>query len=55
LKNSPKAEGQNRIYVHGEKSSARTEKFRKEGIPLGTAVVESLRKVGTELGVPLSF
>jgi L-2-hydroxycarboxylate dehydrogenase (NAD+) len=55
LKNSPKAEGQNRIYVHGEKSHARTEKYRREGIPLGTAVVESLRQVGTELGVPLSF
>jgi L-2-hydroxycarboxylate dehydrogenase (NAD+) len=55
LKNSPKAEGQNRIYVHGEKSYARMEKYRKEGIPLGTAVVESLRKVGTELSVPFSF
>ncbi len=55
LKDSPKAEGQDRIYVHGEKSSARTEKYRREGIPLGVAVVESLRKVGTELGVPFSF
>jgi LDH2 family malate/lactate/ureidoglycolate dehydrogenase len=55
LKNSPKAQGQNRIYVHGEKSYARMEKYRREGIPLGTAVVESMKQVGTELGVPLSF
>ena len=55
LKNSPKAHGQNRIYVHGEKSYARMEKYRREGIPLGTAVVESLRQIGIELGVPVSF
>src|SRR5467141_756753 len=55
LKNSPKAQGQNRIYVHGEKSYARMEQYRREGIPLGTAVVESMKQVGTELGVPLSF
>jgi LDH2 family malate/lactate/ureidoglycolate dehydrogenase len=55
LKNSPKAQGQNRIYVHGEKSYARMDKYRREGIPLGTAVVESLKQVGTELGVPLLF
>src|SRR5256714_15174122 len=55
LKNSPKAQGQNRIYVHGEKSYARMEKCRREGIPVRTAVVESMRQIGTELGVPLSF
>src|SRR2546426_8632546 len=55
LKNSPKAHGQNRIYVHGEKSYARMEKYRREGIPLGTVVVESLRQIGIELGVPVSF
>ena len=52
LKNSPKAQGQNRIYVHGEKSLAKTEKYRREGIPLTIPVVESLKKVGSELGVP---
>jgi len=52
LKDSPKAEGQDRIYVHGEKSFARTEKHRNEGIPLGTKVVEGLQKIGMDLGVP---
>ncbi len=51
LKESPKAEGQKRIYVHGEKSFARMEKYRMEGIPLGAKVVESLKKVGKETGV----
>ncbi len=51
LKDSPKAHGQNRIYVHGEKSFARMERHRKEGIPLASKVVESLKKIGSELGV----
>ncbi len=51
LKDSPKAEGQARIYVHGEKSFARMERFRKEGIPMEAKVVESLKKIGLELGV----
>lgn len=51
LKDSPKAEGQTRIYVHGEKSFARTERHRKEGIPIEPKVVDSLKKIGSELGV----
>ena len=51
LKDSPKAEGQSRIYVHGEKSYARMEKYRREGIPLGGKVVESMKQVGSEIGV----
>ncbi len=52
LKDSPKAHGQERIYVHGEKSFARMEMYRREGIPLNVKVVEQLRKIGAELGVP---
>src|SRR2546425_5906965 len=52
LKESPKAHGQERIYVHGEKSFARMEKFRKEGIPLDPKVVDGLKKIGTDLGIP---
>jgi len=51
LKDSPKAHGQDRIYVHGEKSFARMEKFRKEGIPLDPKVVDGLKKIGTDLGI----
>jgi LDH2 family malate/lactate/ureidoglycolate dehydrogenase len=51
LKDSPKAEGQSRIYVHGEKSFARAERHRREGIPMDPKIVESLKKMGSELGV----
>ena len=51
LKESPKAHGQERIYVHGEKSFARMDRFRKEGIPLDPKVVEGLKKIGTDLGI----
>lgn len=51
LKESPKAQGQGRIYVHGEKSFARMERFRREGIPLEAKVVEAMKKIGSELGV----
>ncbi len=51
LKDSPKAQGQERIYVHGEKSYARMDRFRKEGVPVGAKVIEGLRKIGTDLGV----
>jgi len=51
LKDSPKAEGQSRIYVHGEKSFAKMEKYRKEGVLLGTKVVDEMKRIGAELGV----
>ena len=51
LKDSPKAEDQTRIYVHGEKSYARMEKYRREGIPVGVKVVEAIKKIGSELNV----
>src|SRR2546428_8865160 len=52
LKDSPKPQGQERIYVHGEKSFVRMEKFRKEAIPLDPKVVENLKKIGADLGIP---
>ncbi|HZY94764.1 MAG TPA: Ldh family oxidoreductase [Candidatus Bathyarchaeia archaeon] len=52
LKDSPKAEGQSRIYVHGEKSYARMEKYRREGVRLAAKVVESMKQIGKELGIP---
>lgn len=52
LKDSPRAAGQSRIYVHGEKSYAKMERYRKEGVPLASKVVESLKQVGKEIGVP---
>lgn len=52
LKTAEKAEGQDRIYIHGEKEFELTEKYQKEGIPLLEEVVKSLSKAGDEIGVP---
>ncbi len=51
LKNSGKAEGQERIYVHGEKEFELEEKYRREGIPLYYKVYNDLKAIGDEVNV----
>jgi LDH2 family malate/lactate/ureidoglycolate dehydrogenase len=51
LKNSPKAEGQERIYIHGEKEYEEEERRRREGIPLHPKVVVTMEQIARELGV----
>ncbi|MCX7680774.1 MAG: Ldh family oxidoreductase [Anaerolineae bacterium] len=51
LKHAPRAEGESRIYIHGEKEYEETERRLREGIPLGPKVVADLRAIGEELGV----
>ena len=55
IKSSAKAEGQNRIYVHGEKEFELEEKYRQEGIPLYYKVYEDLKAIGGEMGVPFNL
>lgn len=55
LKNAPKADGQERIYIHGEKEFELAEKYQREGIPLMKEVVESLIASGKEVGVPFDL
>jgi L-2-hydroxycarboxylate dehydrogenase (NAD+) len=52
LRSSAKAEGQGRIFVHGEKEFETAEARRQQGIPLHPKVVSDLRALGEELGVP---
>lgn len=52
LKEAPKAEGESRIYIHGEKEYEETERRLRDGIPLGPKVAADLRAIGEELGVP---
>jgi len=52
LRESPKAEGHDRIYVHGEKSFAYEAERKAKGIPLGPKVAENLKKIGADAGVP---
>ncbi len=51
LKEAPKAEGQTRIYTHGEKEYEEAERRSEEGIPLNPKVAADLRAIGEELGV----
>lgn len=52
LRTSAKAEGHNRIFIHGEKEFEMAEERMRKGIPLHPKVVKDLREIGEELGVP---
>jgi L-2-hydroxycarboxylate dehydrogenase (NAD+) len=49
VRSSAQAEGQSRIYIHGEKEFEMVDKRRREGIPLGPKVVAALRAIATDL------
>ncbi len=55
LKNSPKAEGRERIYIPGEKESEFEERYRREGIPIYHKVFDNLRTIATDTGVPFDL
>lgn len=51
LKDAPKAAGQERIYIHGEKEFERAERYQNDGVPLLANVAEGLRTSAAEIGV----
>jgi len=51
LKNAPTAEGQARIYIHGEKEYEETERRLRDGIPLNPKVAADMRAIADEVGV----
>ena len=51
LKAAPKAEGQTRIFIHGEKEYEETERRTRDGIPLNPKVAADLRAIAEEVGV----
>ena len=55
LKDAPKAVGQERIYIHGEKEFELSERYLKDGVPLMVEVVESLKATGKEVGLPFDL
>ncbi|MBE0697551.1 MAG: Ldh family oxidoreductase [Anaerolineaceae bacterium] len=55
LKDAPKAAGQERIYIHGEKEFERTERSLREGVPILAGVVRSLVSEGEAAGVPFNL
>jgi len=52
LRSAPRVPGYERMYVHGEREFEVEAERRKNGIPLHQAVVDSLRPLSTEFGVP---
>jgi len=55
LKNSAKAEGESRIYVHGEKEFEMQEHREKTGCPLDDKTVEKLLSLSKIFSVPITF
>ncbi|MBL7199351.1 MAG: Ldh family oxidoreductase [Anaerolineae bacterium] len=51
LRTAPKAEGQARIYIHGEKEFEAVERRSREGIPLNPKVAADLRSIAEEVVV----
>ena len=51
LKDSPKAEGQGRIFVAGEKEFEREQEYRLDGIPLYHKVLQDVQRIGKDLDV----
>lgn len=51
MKGAPKAEGQYRIYIHGEKEFEKSELYARQGIPLNPKVAADLRIIAREVGV----
>jgi L-2-hydroxycarboxylate dehydrogenase (NAD+) len=55
LRKAPKAEGQTRIYIHGEKEFEEQDRRRREGIPLNPKVASDLRALASELGIAYDY
>ncbi len=51
LRNAPKAVGQDRIYVHGEKEFESSVVKKREGIPVNRQTVEEIRMIAGYVGV----
>lgn len=51
IRNSPKAEGCDRIYTHGEKAAANAERVRREGIRINEATLKEIEKLSADIGL----
>jgi LDH2 family malate/lactate/ureidoglycolate dehydrogenase len=55
LRGSPKAEGQDRIYIAGEKEFETADYNREHGVPVIQPVVDELMQNGRRLGIPFEL
>ena len=53
LRESPKAEGQQRIYTHGEKEVEAYSRMLKEGIPVNENTIKEMRTICNEYGIDM--
>jgi L-2-hydroxycarboxylate dehydrogenase (NAD+) len=51
LKGSNKAEGEKRLYIHGEKEFEKHDEYKKNGVPLQEKVVTALKKLSEEMKI----
>ena len=55
LRDSPKADGQERIYTHGEKELECAARYMKDGIPVNEKTLVEMREIAAELGIEAKF
>lgn len=55
LRDSPKADGQDRIYTHGEKELECAARYMEEGIPVNEKTLVEMREIAAELGIEANF
>ena len=51
LRDSPKADGSDRIYTHGERAWASAKRLKKTGIPVNLKTFDEMRTIAGKLGV----
>ena len=51
LKDSNKAEGEERLYIHGEKEFEKYDEYKKNGVPLQEKVATALKKLSEEMNI----
>jgi len=55
MKDAPKLPDHDRIYIHGEKEFEHAERCAIEGVPVLAPVVDSLKEIGAEIGMPFDL
>lgn len=55
LKDSSKAKGASRIFIHGEKEFEKHDAYKKKGVPLQDKVAAALKNLSKELNIPYNI
>ena len=51
LREAPKAEGQTRIYTHGEKEAESVERIKREGVPVDVKTAAEMKSMADYVGI----